>query len=100
MKKRLLALLGGSFLSAMFLVGCGTNDDNDPAPENDNNIMDEDNNDVNEPNVNEDVNDNNVNDDANDVQEGVEEGADEVEDALDPNDNDDTLTDQGDNNNK
>lgn len=39
MKKRLFALIGGSLMSAMFLAGCGTNDDdNNPAPENDNMI--------------------------------------------------------------
>ncbi|WP_199478549.1 hypothetical protein [Peribacillus saganii] len=36
MKRKLLALIGGSVLSVMLLAGCGN--DNDPAPEDDNNI--------------------------------------------------------------
>ena len=57
MKKRLLTILGGSLLSAMFLVGCGVNDnDNNPAPPtNDNNVND------NVPDT--DVNNNGIKDD-------------------------------------
>ncbi len=67
MKKRLLALLGGSLLSMMFLAGCGVNNnDNNPAPPvNDNNDVNDnngvlDNNDVNDNNGV--LDDNNVND--------------------------------------
>ncbi|TCN24126.1 hypothetical protein [Mesobacillus foraminis] len=36
---KLLKLLGGSLLSAMLLVGCGTNDDNDPPPNGDTDVQ-------------------------------------------------------------
>lgn len=59
MNKRLLTILGGSLLSAMFLVGCGVDNDdnnNNPAPPtNDNNVND------NVPDT--DVNNNGIKDD-------------------------------------
>ncbi|MFB7638036.1 hypothetical protein [Peribacillus butanolivorans] len=66
MMKRIFALIAGSLLSVMFLAGCGTNNnDNNPAPE-DNNIIDKngvDDNNVDDNNVDDNnVNDNNVDD--------------------------------------
>ena len=58
MKKRLLALLGGSLLSAMFLVGCGINDnDNNPAPPTNDNVPDNNDNNDNVGPDNNDIND-------------------------------------------
>ncbi|MGX2961746.1 hypothetical protein JNUCC23_21170 [Peribacillus sp. JNUCC 23] len=73
-KKRILALLGYSFLSIMMLAGCATNDNNNPAPEKDNVPMD---NNVNEPgndvapDLDKDINqkENNL---KNDVKDGVD----------------------------
>lgn len=76
MKKKLFALIGGSLMSAMFLAGCGTNDDNDPAPE-DNNMIEE----------NQDgVNDNNINDNDDGMIENDNPMTDENDDMMDDND--------------
>ena len=61
MMKKIFALLGGSLLSIMFLAGCGrimimTN--KNPAPEDDNNIIEDNKNGVNDNNDDNDMNDN------------------------------------------
>lgn len=73
-KKRLLALLGCSFLSIMMLAGCATNDNNNPAPENDKTPMD---NGVNEPgnDVTPDL-DNDINQEENKLENDVNDGVD------------------------
>ena len=65
LNKKLLKLIGGSVLSAMLLVGCGTNDQEPPPPAENNNVeTPNDNYDTNgENNVNNnDVNTNNEGD--------------------------------------
>lgn len=97
MKKKLLALLGGTLLTAMVLTGCAGNDQ-DPPPEEDVNVETPNNGDVNDNNGAGTNGDNGIVDDQNMdesedqtgggdlMQDSNEEGEDMVEDQKDMND--------------
>ncbi|MDQ0413834.1 hypothetical protein [Mesobacillus stamsii] len=100
MKKKLLMLIGGTLLSAMFLAGCATNGDQNPPPDrnvdnpadnngnmNDNNGVN--NNGVNDPNV-PDTPDVNTNNDGDMMRDNNSPGEDAVEDKIDRNDKNNT----------
>ncbi|MFJ7745039.1 hypothetical protein [Peribacillus sp. NPDC097295] len=87
MKKKLFALIGGTLMSAMFLAGCGTNDDdNNPAPENDNMIEENQNgNDGNNLDTDNDgmiENDDTINEDENKTDGMIEDAERKGEDEM------------------
>ncbi len=92
MNKKLLKLIGGSILSAMLLVGCGTDDQEPPPPADNNNVETPDVNDNNDMNGNNDVNngnnDINTDNDGDMMEDNNTPGEDAVEDQLDRNDED------------
>jgi len=94
MNKKLLTIIGGTFLSAILMVGCATNNQNPPPPTNknvetpgvnDNNLNDnlDRNNDLNNNN-----NDINTNNDGDMMRDNNTPGEDVIEDKLDRNDKD------------
>ncbi|MFJ7676789.1 hypothetical protein ACQKL0_01830 [Peribacillus sp. NPDC097264] len=87
MKKRLYALIGGSLMSAMFLAGCGNDDDNNPAPENDNMI---------EENQNDGVDDNGGTGNDNNNLDTDNDGMIENDDTMNGDDNNNTTNNNND----
>ncbi|WP_053361007.1 hypothetical protein [Bacillus sp. FJAT-27251] len=100
MNKKLLAVIGGTILSASLVTGCGVNNDNNPAPPNDNdgaeiNRYDRDNRIFNNNNDRgifdnrDDRYDMNTRNDGDMMRDNNTPGEDLMEDGLDRNDRND-----------